>query len=118
MNQVPNALKPHPSVIATPLRDGTAVLLHLETKRYFSLDADGWQVWRRLAAAGTTLAAFPASCQAFWQDLLDHDLVQPQASGTEPADAPASAQPHLTAYPALAGVTFLSGGGVAGPVVI
>lgn len=39
--------------LLTPLADGTGVLLHLDTKFYYTLNATGVFVWRTLAAATT-----------------------------------------------------------------
>lgn len=37
-----------PRVVATELRDGTGVLLHLDSLFYFTLNATGLAVWRSL----------------------------------------------------------------------
>jgi hypothetical protein len=39
----------HPSVVFTRLNDTEAVLLHLETKRYYSLNETGARLWELLA---------------------------------------------------------------------
>jgi hypothetical protein len=39
---------PHPQVLFTQIDDGTGVLLHLETKFYFTLNATGVVVWKAL----------------------------------------------------------------------
>lgn len=41
--------KTNPSVVCTEVED-TMVLLHLDTKRYFTLNATGVSIWRGLAA--------------------------------------------------------------------
>jgi len=41
---------PHPQVLLTELPDGKAVLLHLGTKVYYTLNSTGLVVWRALAA--------------------------------------------------------------------
>lgn len=41
---------PHPQVLFTELDDGTGVLLHLETKFYFTLNATAVFVWKALGA--------------------------------------------------------------------
>lgn len=41
-----------PDVIFTELKDGTAVLLHLQTKLYYTLNPTGFVVGRALAEAG------------------------------------------------------------------
>jgi hypothetical protein len=43
-------LRPNPQVVLTEMRDGTAVLLHLETRFYFTLNATGVFVWKLLAS--------------------------------------------------------------------
>lgn len=40
--------RPHPSVVFTQLDDSEAALLHLETKRYYSLNETGIRIWERL----------------------------------------------------------------------
>jgi hypothetical protein len=40
--------RPSPEVILTELGDGTAVLLHLGTKFYFTLNATGIAAWKAL----------------------------------------------------------------------
>ena len=42
-------LKPNPDVIFTPLNDGESVLLHMESKLYYSLNGSGSFMWRWLA---------------------------------------------------------------------
>lgn len=46
-------LRPNPQVVLTEMRDGTAVLLHLETRFYFTLNATGVFVWKLLASDRT-----------------------------------------------------------------
>jgi Coenzyme PQQ synthesis protein D (PqqD) len=41
-------LRPHSQVVDTTLQEGDAVLLHLDSKLYFSLNATGERVWRGL----------------------------------------------------------------------
>ena len=48
-----NQFTPHPSVVYTKLDDSQAVLLHLETKRYYSLNETGLFIWE-LLQNGTT----------------------------------------------------------------
>ena len=116
---LPPAIQTHPAVIATPLRDGETVLLHLDTKRYFSLNATGGLLWRALGSEPASLANLPEDARAFVTDLLDQGLLQPAEAGrTVDVWPTGDAAPTLTTYPALVGITFLSGGGVAGPVVI
>jgi Coenzyme PQQ synthesis protein D (PqqD) len=40
---------PNPQVLFTEIDDGTGVLLHLDTKFYFTLNATGVVVWKALA---------------------------------------------------------------------
>ena len=40
----------HPSVLFTDLDDGTGVLLHLDSKYYYTLNETGSLVWRALVA--------------------------------------------------------------------
>jgi hypothetical protein len=46
-------LAPHPDVVDTPLDRDETVLLHLGTKRYFSLNASGGAIWRALKEGRT-----------------------------------------------------------------
>jgi hypothetical protein len=50
---------PNPQVLFTEIDDGSGVLLHLETKFYFTLNATGVVVWKALAerAEGADVAA-------------------------------------------------------------
>ena len=41
-------VKPDPDVIVTELDDGEAVLLHLRSRKYFSLNKTGLEIWRLL----------------------------------------------------------------------
>jgi hypothetical protein len=43
------AIKVHPSVVFTELEDA-AVLLHLDTKRYFTLNSTGVAIWQAIVA--------------------------------------------------------------------
>lgn len=45
--EVPS-MAPHPDVVDTALDGDETVLLHLGTKRYFSLNATGSVIWRAL----------------------------------------------------------------------
>lgn len=44
----PRLPKPNPQVLFTELDDGTGVLLHLDTKFYFTLNAAAVIVWKSL----------------------------------------------------------------------
>ena len=41
-------IRPHPQVVDTKLDHGELVLLHLETKTYYSLNPTGERIWRGL----------------------------------------------------------------------
>ena len=48
--------RPQPRSLMTPMPDGSAVLLHLDTHAYFSLNTTGRAVWDRLARdSGATI---------------------------------------------------------------
>lgn len=47
--------RPQPRSLMTPMPDGSAVLLHLDTHAYFSLNSTGRAVWDRLAQGGATV---------------------------------------------------------------
>jgi hypothetical protein len=116
---LPTAIQVHPAVIATPLRDGETVLLHLDSKRYFSLNALGGLYWRAFGTAPVDLGTLPGTAAGFVAELLDQQLLQSVDEGRVLDSWPlGDVPPSLKTYPALAGITFLSGGGVAGPVVI
>jgi hypothetical protein len=40
---------PHPQVLFTEIDDGTGVLLHMDSKFYFTLNCTGVVVWKALA---------------------------------------------------------------------
>jgi hypothetical protein len=46
-------MRTHPDVVFTPLEDSEGVLLHLETKRYYTLNETGCRIWE-LATRGQT----------------------------------------------------------------
>ncbi|MCP5060200.1 MAG: PqqD family protein [bacterium] len=48
MLTVHSRLKPHPDVVFTELEDDEAVLLHLGTQTYFSLNRTGVCIWRAM----------------------------------------------------------------------
>lgn len=48
-------MRSHPDVVFTPLDDAEGILLHLETKRYYTLNETGCRIWE-LAAMGRTPA--------------------------------------------------------------
>lgn len=44
-------VKPHPEVVDTELDDQETVLLHLESKTYYSLNPTGSYIWKQLKNA-------------------------------------------------------------------
>ena len=46
----PRLPRPNPQVLFTELDDGTGVLLHLDTKFYFTLNRTGVTVWKELSS--------------------------------------------------------------------
>jgi hypothetical protein len=84
--------RPHPSVVFTRLDATEAVLLHLETQRYYSLNETGARLWELLHDGLTphaiaaalqeeyTVEAAPAldAVLALVEDLHQEGLVQPQ----------------------------------------
>jgi hypothetical protein len=87
-------LAPSPDAVLTELQDGTGVLLHLQTRFYFTLNATGVQAWKLLEAGardGAELAqrlasAFPeveasrvrADVEALLAELARESLVTVQ----------------------------------------
>lgn len=57
------AVHPHPSVVFTRLDITEAVLLHLETKRYYSLNETGARLWE-LVQEGKPLTGMVEALQA------------------------------------------------------
>lgn len=53
--------KTNPDVLFTELSDGTGVLLHLQTKFYFTLNATGVIVWKSLASGETSAEAIASA---------------------------------------------------------
>lgn len=50
MSTLPSPLVPHAAVLTTALPNAGVVLLHLQTSRYYSLNATGAQIWQGLQA--------------------------------------------------------------------
>ena len=48
-------LRPHPRAVLQTMHDGSAVVLHLDTRYYFTLSESGALLWKTLADAGTGL---------------------------------------------------------------
>lgn len=49
-------LHPHPSLVFTRLDDTEAVLLHLDTNRYYTLNETGTRIWELLQQGRSTQA--------------------------------------------------------------
>lgn len=69
----------HPSVLFTDLEDGTSVLLHLESKHYYTLNETGTIIWRALmqneGAAEDELAhSLATSVFGVEKEVLQNDL--------------------------------------------
>jgi hypothetical protein len=89
------ALRPHPDVVEADLDAAETVLLHLHTKRYFSLNATGTRIWKGLKQHCDleTISArlqdefdvdaehAAASVLALVRDLEEHGLVVPVNGG-------------------------------------
>lgn len=63
--------KAHPDVIETLLANGEIVLLHLETKTYFSLNETGARIWK-LATADSTAGRISEELKAAY-DVTEED---------------------------------------------
>ena len=48
MNNLDQKIQLHPEVVDTELDDGEIVLLHLESKTYYSLNPTGERIWQGL----------------------------------------------------------------------
>lgn len=86
---------PHPQVLFTQIDDGSGVLLHLDTKFYFTLNRTGVVVWKALAEGearsiadiGARIAALfrvdaeaaTRDAEALLEELLADGLVQRRA---------------------------------------
>jgi len=46
-------VKPDPEVVCTAVGDKEAVLLHLDTKKYYSLNHTGLRIWQLLSKGST-----------------------------------------------------------------
>ena len=83
-------VRPHPEVVDTALDTGETVLLHLDSKTYYSLNGTGTQIWQDLKQ-GLPLQEISRRLQgrfeveperadrsvlALVDDLLQHQLVQ------------------------------------------
>ena len=57
MSHDPRSIAPNPRCLLTELGDGTGVLLHLDTKFYYTLNRTGLTLWKALAAEPRKRAA-------------------------------------------------------------
>lgn len=62
-----------PEGVVSEVLDGEAVLLHLETGKYFGLNASGTRMWALLSRHGETQATFDA-LQAEFPDVSPDQL--------------------------------------------
>jgi Mn-dependent DtxR family transcriptional regulator len=46
-------VNPHPNVVFTELENGEAVLLHMDSRKYFSLNESGATIWKLLEKGKT-----------------------------------------------------------------
>jgi hypothetical protein len=58
-------VRPDPQVLLTELGDGTGVLLHLETKFYYTLNRTGVVVWKALVDGDSPAAVAERLARAF-----------------------------------------------------
>jgi len=66
-----SACRPHPAVVYTPLDETEAILLHLDTKLYYTLNETGRRIWE-LAAAGQAPEAIAAALSAEFDVTVEH----------------------------------------------
>jgi hypothetical protein len=64
-------VSPHPAVVDTALDTGETVLLQLEVKTYYSLNATGMRIWQGIKQ-GLTLQAISQQLQATYAVELTH----------------------------------------------
>lgn len=69
-------MQPHPQALFTELDDGTGVLLHLETKFYFTLNPTAVLVWKSLGDGASTAAIADRLTAAFRveRDVAERDV--------------------------------------------
>ena len=69
-------MQPHPQALFTELDDGTGVLLHLETKFYFTLNPTAVLVWKSLGDGASTAAIADRLTAAFRveRDVAERDI--------------------------------------------
>jgi hypothetical protein len=83
-------IQPHPEVVDTELDSGETVLLHLDSKTYYSLNLTGTRIWQGVKQ-GLTLQEISQQLQAVFavepvradrsvstlvEELLQHQLAQ------------------------------------------
>jgi hypothetical protein len=61
-------ITPSDDAVLTELKDGTGVLLHLQTRYYFTLNATGVQAWKLLASGARDPSELAASLVATFSD--------------------------------------------------
>jgi len=67
------AYRPSSDVVATELDDDEAVLLSLETQRYYSMNETGTRVWQ-LLSAGEDLETIATAITDEWDTTFDEAL--------------------------------------------
>ncbi len=69
-------MQPHPQALFTELDDGTGVLLHLETKFYFTLNPTAVLVWKSLGEGASAGAIADKLTAAFRveRDVAERDV--------------------------------------------
>jgi hypothetical protein len=77
---------PNEDVIVTPLDEGEAVLLHLATRKYFSLNSTGLAIWRGLDE-GLSIEEVSRCLVADYSISEDHALAAVRRLITELRDA-------------------------------
>ena len=90
----PPLFRPNPHVVSTQLDDTESVLLHLKTRRYYSLNDTGSRIWA-LVEEGLDAHAIAATLtrewdveaeeakrhvQAFLDELLKEGILEPRTS--------------------------------------
>jgi hypothetical protein len=94
-----SSLAPHPSVVCTVLDEG-GVLLHLDTKYYYSLNRTGMAVWSALEAGAADAGALARAAgidandpsaqdtlRSFLAELESASLVEAGAASSGPGEA-------------------------------
>jgi hypothetical protein len=67
----------HPSVLFTDLEDGTSVLLHLDSKYYYTLNESGTIIWRALMEREGATAGELAQSLATTSFGVDEEVLRP-----------------------------------------